>query len=80
MIQIVKIQLDRGYGNGLWQVASEDHEHYNLHPVVPDPKLPYTLHLYKAHCYVDAECTKKRMELMRKVDPQAIGKILKRRK
>jgi hypothetical protein len=55
----IKINRDRGYGDGLFKVISEDAQHYVVQAVTESAQ---SFEIYKAHTYRDTECRQKALE------------------
>lgn len=70
MMKIVKINKDRGYGDGFFKVIGEDSVHYRLVPL-EGPKLKEVIQLFKCHCFENGET----MRLGHKLQREAAAKI-----
>lgn len=52
--RFVKIDPSRGYGEGVWEVLSEQRDQYQLKAVSDGKRIT----IYKAHCYTDQDTIK----------------------
>ena len=71
MLKIVKINADRGYGNGMWEVLSffSRPDEYKLKSLDTGVQM----NLYNIHCYEDME-TRKKTVSMREERASKVGR------
>jgi hypothetical protein len=64
--QYVKINIGRGYGNGIYKVLKSENDTYTLKAETNDLGFK-TFDIYKAHCFTDGETMKYQIKQAQKI-------------